>query len=119
MKLVALIFVISIYSCSVIRKSEKVENNDNPLYVNKLIENFKAQSVQNPPRRIYSFKYKNELVYFVPAVCCDQFSDLYDSQGKIKGHPDGGFSGMGDGLFLDFKDRSYKKKLIWEDNRQK
>lgn len=82
-----------------------------------LIDQFKKEEKKNPPRSIYQYKYLNKQVYFVPAVCCDYFSDLYDSDCKLMGHPDGGFTGRGDGKFPDFISGRTNEKLIWKDDR--
>ena len=37
-------------------------------------------------------------VYYVVHQCCDQFSDLLDANGNLIWHPDGGITGMGDGV---------------------
>ncbi len=56
-------------------------------------------------------------MYYTPPVCCDQFSTLYDAQGKILGHPDGGITGKGDGKAPDFMTERKNEKLIWKDDR--
>ena len=34
------------------------------------------------------------------------------------GHPDGGFTGNGDGKFKDFETAKAEGKLLWEDTRK-
>lgn len=86
--------------------------------IKQKIKEFSAEKVQNPPRSIYSYTYNGKTVYYVSAVCCDQYSDLYDSNCKLLGHPDGGFTGRGDGKFKEFGKNATDRKLIWQDKRK-
>ena len=52
-----------------------------------------------------------------PQRCCDIFSDLYDADGTIIGHPDGGITGQGDGLVPDFFAERTDEQTIWVDDR--
>ncbi|RYY44292.1 MAG: hypothetical protein EOO06_18380 [Chitinophagaceae bacterium] len=87
--------------------------------MDKLIAEFQAAKVENPPRKIYSYTYKGNTVYYVPAICCDFYSDLYDTNCRLIGHPDGGFTGKGDGKMTDFADTRSNERLIWADQRGK
>jgi hypothetical protein len=78
----------------------------------------KAEPVTNPPSKIYSYIFNSKTVYYVPAVCCDNFSDLYDDSCKIIAHPDGGFTGKGDRKLPTFHEEKKNEKLIWEDKRK-
>ena len=88
-----------------------------PGCIKKMIREFQQEEKQNPPRSIYSYTYNGNLVYYVPPVCCDFFSDLYDSDCKLIAHPDGGFTGRGDGRAGDFIETRKGEKLIWKDER--
>ncbi|MBL0146942.1 MAG: hypothetical protein IPP48_15705 [Chitinophagaceae bacterium] len=83
-----------------------------------LIKKFEAEKVQNPPRSIYSYTYKSKTVYYVTAPCCDFFTDLYDENCNLIGHPDGGFTGKGDMKMPDFEKEKSNEKLIWTDSRK-
>lgn len=89
-----------------------------PVCLQKLVKSFLEEDVQNPPRKIYSYIYKGNLVYYVTPPCCDFFSDLYDSQCKLIAHPDGGITGRGDGRARDFTEIKSQEKLVWEDLRR-
>ena len=89
-----------------------------PGCIQKMINQYKAEEKQNPPRQIYSYLYNGKIVYYVTPPCCDFFSDLYDSSCVLIGHPDGGFTGKGDGKTIDFKDVRTNEKLIWKDDRK-
>jgi hypothetical protein len=88
-----------------------------PVCISQLIEKYKSEEKQNPPRKVYSYLYQDKMVYYVPAICCDFFSDLYDDECKLLGHPDGGFTGRGDGTVADFIKLRSNEKLLWEDKR--
>ena len=88
-----------------------------PVCVQGLIDQFKLEEKKNPPRQIFSYQYNNKLVYYVTAPCCDFFSDLYDKDCGLIAHPDGGFTGRGDGKAPDFMKSRTNEKLIWKDER--
>lgn len=90
-----------------------------PVWVDSLIALYGAEPVGNPPQSIWQYSYNGATVYFVPAQCCDQYSDLYDFSGKIIGHPDGGISGTGDGRCSDFVKTATDPILIWRDPRSR
>ncbi len=137
MKLVILIFIVTIVGCkcsktdsaknsiSTVQASkvanDSITNNSMttlPACIKELIEKMKAEPVTNPPSKLYSYVYAGKKVYYVPAVCCDNFSDLYDDSCKIIAHPDGGFTGRGDGKIIDFEEKKTNEKLLWEDKRK-
>src|SRR3954462_2803917 len=89
-----------------------------PACVKKMIDQYKSEEKQNPPRQVYSYLYNGKTVYYVTPPCCDFFSDLYDSNCVLIGHPDGGFTGKGDGKLTDFKEMRTNEKLIWRDGRK-
>ena len=89
-----------------------------PSCVRIMIDKFKSEEVQNPPRKIFSYTYKGKNVFYVPALCCDFYSDLYDDNCKLIAHPDGGFTGKGDGSAPDFIKTRSNERLIWEDLRR-
>ncbi|MEO6668158.1 MAG: hypothetical protein ABIN36_01700 [Ferruginibacter sp.] len=89
-----------------------------PACIQKMISQYQSEEKQNPPRQIYSYLYNGKTVYYVTPPCCDFFSDLYDSTCVLIGHPDGGFTGKGDGKTSDFKEVRTNEKLIWKDDRK-
>jgi len=93
-------------------------NTAAPSCIQKLIKEFQGEEKQNPPRKIYSYMYKGSTVYYVTAPCCDFFTDLYDKNCNLMGHPDGGITGRGDGKFTDFIKLRSNEKLIWKDGRK-
>ena len=130
MKRLFLITMIALLSCSPSRNNNnnivldpvqpenKPSDQSLPACIQKMIEQFNMEEKQNPPREIISYAYKGSTVYYVTPPCCDFFSDLYDSSCVLIGHPDGGFTGRGDGKIINFKDSISNEKLIWKDNRK-
>ena len=90
-----------------------------PQWVDQLIENFKAEPVGNPPQSIWRYEYKGQVVYYVPAQCCDMFSTLYDASGIVICAPNGGIDGKGDGRCEEFLTKRTREQLIWEDPRER
>ena len=76
--------------------------DENLAWLIDLINSQKNELVANPPAFIAQYEYKRQTVYFLPQRCCDIFSNLYDAQGSVIGHPDGGITGQGDGRAPDF-----------------
>lgn len=114
MKTLVLIVLILFCSCS-----ELTSPDQNPKWVTKQILEYEKEPVGNPPQSIWKYEYKNQIVYYVPAQCCDQFSSLLDKDGNLLCAPDGGFSGGGDGRCTDFFSERKNEKLIWKDSRSR
>ncbi len=88
-----------------------------PSWLAVLIRGFEGQPVADPPLYVARYEYQGQVVYYVPPRCCDIPSDLYDSSGRILCHPDGGFSGAGDGRCPNFFTQRTNEKIIWRDPR--
>ncbi len=88
-----------------------------PQWMNTKISNFKSEPISNPPRQVNSYRYQNETVYYIPAICCDQFGTLYTLEGDTICFPDGGLDGKGDGRCKDFIQTAKDSALIWKDIR--
>ena len=86
-------------------------------WIETLIAEFEAAPVANPPHRILRYRHDGRFVYYVPAVCCDQPSTLYDDRGQVICQPDGGISGRGDGRCPAFAAQRRDETLIWSDPR--
>lgn len=89
----------------------------NPEWVDQLIEKFESEPVGNPPQSIWRYEYNEQVVYYVPAQCCDMYSTLYEASGNVICAPDGGFTGKGDGHCTDFLSKRSNEQLIWKDPR--
>jgi hypothetical protein len=106
-------FAIFFLSCSATQS--QIQNV--PSCINNKIESFKKQPKQNPPRSITQYTYKDKKVYYITEPCCDQFSEVFDNNCNLLGHPDGGYTGKGDGKLPGFKEDAKDEKLIWKDDR--
>ena len=89
-----------------------------PGWLRAKIDAHLAEKKQNPPIQIFRYRYKDAVVYYETSPCCDQFTNLYDQKGKLICHPDGGFTGRGDGNCADFNKNKTEEKLVWQDPRQ-
>ena len=130
MKSLILIVLVTIIGCSPSKNHTNVSMDEPgqeagkesvkevPECLQKMIKEYRAEKKQNPPKSIYSYLYKGQTVYYVSPPCCDFFSDLFDSNCVLIGHPDGGFTGRGDGKITDFRDSAKDEKLIWKDERK-
>ena len=91
--------------------------SDSSAWLIDLINSQKNEPVANPPAFIARYEYDGQTVYFLLQRCCDIFSNLYDAQGNIIGHPDGGITGQGDGRVPDFFETRTNESVIWSDQR--
>ena len=118
MKKLLLVLTVILIVFSSFQKSRKKNVQTLPFGIQQLIKQYTTEAKANPPRTIYSYTYSGQTVYYVTAPCCDFFTDLYDSKGKLMGHPSGGFTGRGDGNFADFDAKKTKEKIVWTDKRK-
>jgi hypothetical protein len=88
-----------------------------PAWLTSVIRELEAQPVANPPAFIARYEYEREVVYYLPARCCDIWSNLYRVDGTIRCHPDGGLTGHGDGRCPDFSTARTNEQIIWRDPR--
>jgi hypothetical protein len=115
----SIILVSLLLSLFLIGCKHSTSPDANPEWIQSLIAAYEKDSVGNPPQSISRYEYKGQTVYYVPPQCCDQFSTLYDANGKVMCAPDGGFGGSGDGLCSDFFQERKNEKLIWQDSRKR
>mgnify|MGYP001797386713 CR=1 FL=1 len=108
--------ILIVFSSFQKRKQKKTQPL--PVAIQQLIKQYSADEKANPPRTIYSYTYNGKTVYYVTAPCCDFFTDLYDSKGKLIAHPSGGFTGRGDGQCTDFDAKKTNEKIVWTDKRK-
>ena len=87
-----------------------------PVCILQKITAFKKQEKFAQPQSVYEYVYKGKKVYYITLPCCDNFNELYDSNCTLMGHPDGGFTGRGDGKVADFIAKRKGEKLIWKSN---
>ncbi|MEX2598385.1 MAG: hypothetical protein WD533_01895 [Dehalococcoidia bacterium] len=90
---------------------------EGPEWLLELIEQFEMAEPASPPLSVTEYLYQGQTVYFVPQRCCDIYSDLYDAEGNLIAHPDGGIAGDGDGRAPDFAETAELVRVIWADGR--
>jgi len=95
---------------------EKKTQSGIPACINETIAALKAENVRNPPASVWELTMDSgQTYYYIPAYCCDMYSDLLTTDCEVICHPDGGFTGKGSGDCPDIS--SAKKTLIWQDER--
>lgn len=112
----SVLFVVTLAGCEGSSPSAPGDGAQ-PRWVSDLIAQISSEPVTNPPSSLWSYQYLDQKVYFRPGRCCDIWSDLYDRNGALICHPDGGITGRGDGLCSDFHQVSSEQTLIWQDPR--
>jgi len=110
-------FLLLVLSLSLVHCKRATPVDDNSDWLADLITKFQNEPVSNPPRSIWRYDYKGQIVYYVPDKCCDQLSTLYDVDGNVICHPSGGYGGDGDGRCPDFFQERTNEMLIWKDSR--
>lgn len=88
-----------------------------PPWLTSLTDELKTAPIANPPARIIEYQYQGTTVYYVPPKCCDIMGVLYDLEGHVLCHPDGGITGKGDNQCPDFHQTKTQELLIWQDKR--
>ena len=113
--LAILILFIVMSSCN--EKDNEDIANGTPDCIKVVINHIKTEAKRNPPAKIYRYLWRRKTVYYFTSYCCDIPSDLFDSTCALICHPDGGFSGTGDGNCVNFITEKTNETLVWQDNR--
>lgn len=113
--LAVILSTITLASCTF---ASSQENKSQPIWLKTKISQFESERVSNPPRQIYKTIYQGKTVYYIPPICCDIYSELYNATGKLICHPDGGITGNGDQRCTNFINTPDLKKLLWQDIRK-
>lgn len=87
-----------------------------PLWLFRLIGQQMSEPVANPPAYIARLEYETGVFYYLPPRCCDIWSDLYDVEGALVCHPEGGLTGGGDGNCPELGEL-LSVEVIWRDPR--
>jgi hypothetical protein len=109
--LIFIIVVIILIGCS------QTTQTGNPDWVDQLIQKIESDPVGTPPLSIWRYEYNGQVVYFIPAHCCDIPSSVYNVDGNFLCASDGGITGEGDGRCKGFFTDRAKEMLIWQDPR--
>lgn len=109
---VLFLFFLVAFSCA----KDKTKSAGLPACIQATIEIIKSLPVENPPKEVWKWQVDGNTFYYFSAACCDQYSELYDANCNLVCHPDGGFSGAGDGNCPSFSTQ-ITKTLVWKDPR--
>ena len=88
-----------------------------PAWLKARIKAVLGERKRNPITRMLRYTYGGQTVYYISAPCCDQYSEVLDTKGKLVCQPDGGITGKGDGKCPDFDKNKTNEKLVWQDPR--
>jgi hypothetical protein len=88
-----------------------------PDCIKEKIQQLMQEPVRNPPAEVWQYDFEGKAVYFIPASCCDMYSELLYANCGVICAPDGGFTGRGDGKCPDFFSKRKNGILIWQDKR--
>lgn len=113
MKLLYLLIPGLFLACSSSRQSGTPVGNELPACITDKIKRMDSLPEENAGRKLYRYRFEGKTVYYLTGPCCDQFSELFDSTCQLLGHPDGGFTGRGDGSLPGFKEQATEEQLIW------
>lgn len=78
----------------------------------ELIASYELNPTESP-HQVWRYEIEGRAVYYMPPRCCDIYSELYDDNGVLLCHPDGGITGSGDGRCPYFVQEGKKRILIW------
>jgi hypothetical protein len=95
----------------------RLDSTARPQWLQQHIQGILTKRKRNPAIRIVRYQYSGETVYYESAPCCDQQSTVYDLEGKVLCHPEGGITGKGDGQCANFDKRKTNEMLVWQDPR--
>jgi len=112
MKKAKTLLLLLVLSCS----KQKTPSLNVPICIQSKIETIKSLPVENPPKEVWKWQVNGNTYFYFSAACCDQYSELYDSNCSLVCHPDGGITGVGDGNCPSFSG-PITKTLVWKDPR--
>lgn len=87
-----------------------------PKCLEEKIDSLKKEN--ETPIYIKRYEYRGQTVFYMKSACCDKFNVVYDSNCNVMGHPDGGFTGRGDGSLPDFREVAKNGVEIWRISEQ-
>jgi hypothetical protein len=105
-------FIILFFSCAANKKVQRAP--EMPACLAAKIKSMASDPNQGSPVSVTRYTYRQRTVYYMVSACCDKFNVVYDSVCNILGHPDGGFTGRGDGKMQGFREEATNGKVIWK-----
>ncbi len=116
LRLAAWTLVLALTACGGTSPGEATPET-RPPWLLDLIAAQEAQPVANPPALISRQEYSAGVYYYLPPRCCDVFSELYDAEGTLVCHPDGGLTGRGSGNCPQLG-TLVREEIVWRDTRR-
>lgn len=113
-KIITFTSVVFLFACVAHKKVEIA--NELPSCLHSKIDSMAANPNEGAPQSVTRYNYHDQTVYYMSAHCCDKYNVVFDSDCNILGHPDGGFTGRGDGKMRDFFKEAKEGKVVWNLN---
>ncbi|MEZ6062495.1 MAG: hypothetical protein R3C19_19290 [Planctomycetaceae bacterium] len=85
-----------------------------PQWMQERITQLQQERDSNVPAFAQRATYDGRTVYYTSAAVPDGFGSLYDEDGTLLGHPDGGLNGKGDGRCSDYFEAATNVTTIWK-----
>ena len=89
-----------------------------PAWLAGRIATYEKGQFGSVPSEVWSYLVDGKPVYYIPAPCCDRFSELLDAKGQLICAPDGGISGKGDGKCAAAFKAPNRMDVVWQDPRR-
>jgi hypothetical protein len=89
-----------------------------PAWLSARIATYENSQFGTAPSEIWTYQVKGKPVYFIPAACCDRFSELLDAKGHLICAPDGGIDGKGDKKCKPVHKAPKQMTVVWQDARR-
>ena len=114
-KIITFSTALFLFACAA-NKEVKV-TNDLPACLRAKIDSMAANPNIGSPQSVTRYSYHDKTVYYLRAHCCDKYNLVIDTNCDLLGHPDGGFTGRGDGKMRDFFKEAKDGKVVWNMNQ--
>ena len=84
-----------------------------PQWLRQRIAQYGSLPPGEAPTGVWRVDYRGRPAYYEQSPCCDQWNPLYDAEGVVICHPDGGITGGGDGQCPRPLDPAAPRTPVW------
>jgi hypothetical protein len=105
--------VIVIALCAASCEGESQTSVDVPSWLQAEIARLDAEAAPNVPVVVTRSQYRGETVFYASPSLPDGLGVLFDAEGNVLCHPDGGLDGRGDGKCTDFFAARVNETVLW------